>query len=632
MPMPEAGATSPTTTANLQPSLLEERRKWVKHDREVKLDVFLSVAEEVMLEVFEVGPPLPPSNMNAQEMLSTLDGHFQVFKFEAYHHAFCHFLNLHIDQYPSIEDFNQEFLITLEDLLDYGHPLSNVQACSAYFSKLRCTQNPWVAKKLEEWDNQTSEVGCADLIKESPPWSIIRPLATKSSQSFKVESIPEEYLEGSSGSESDVQSDLSDASTVSSISLHSRHASNSHMDTVQLQQATAQRQESIVTMHSQEITIRASAEDIAEVAQVSRNDIEVLPSSVILERGSSKSQVPGTSLSDEVEAVLPEWITTKNIEAQKSPPPYDRPLPPLPTQVPHTRGDDARSPSTAADRSSCNNSPRSSSTRYTLKLEPVPQAQTPLDVHPALRESPASAPIETSEALPAMDTTPLSYPFPGEYPARRPSISSPNLAIPWPCTPDLSPRPHSSRAALPFHQAPSPPPSQTPALARTPVQRLQSQSQSQSPSQSQSQSQLQSQSQSSPISRAQEVNNQDHDHDHDVIIGPNASDISLPLQGTHDSAWDYLYESKGGYLITPDQCISPISMSSPVRTPPVYEDMIVVVPRRQHRKTASLDLVSRLSGVEDEGAKRHRKKKSWSVGVNVNLARFSSGKGVKEIV
>jgi hypothetical protein len=207
MPMPEAGATSPTTkTTNIQPSLLQERRSWVKCDREVKLDIFLSLSEEVMQEVFEVGPPLPPSNLNAQQMLQALDEHFAIFKFEAYHHVFCHFLNLHIDQYPSIEDFNQEFLATLEDLLDHGHPLSNIQACSAYFSKLRCTQNPWVAQKLEEWDAQTGEIECIDLLKDSPPWSIIRPLATKPSQNFHVESIPEEYLDNSSTSDNEVRS------------------------------------------------------------------------------------------------------------------------------------------------------------------------------------------------------------------------------------------------------------------------------------------------------------------------------------------------------------------------------------------------------------------------------------------
>jgi hypothetical protein len=50
--------------------------------------------------------------------------------------------------------------------------------------------------------------------------------------------------------------------------------------------------------------------------------------------------------------------------------------------------------------------------------------------------------------------------------------------------------------------------------------------------------------------------------------------------------------------------------------------------------------MARLSGdsgveggeAEKAKAKGHRKKKSWSVGVNVNLARFSAGKGVREII
>jgi hypothetical protein len=205
MPMPAPNPSSSTTNNNksndVQPGLLEERRAWVRQDREVKLDVFLSLAEEVMDEVFEVGPPLPPSNCNAQEMMKALDEHFEAFSFERYHHAFCHFLNLHIDQYATIEDFNKEFSTVLEDLLDYGHPLSNTQACSAYFSKLRCTQNPWVAKKLEELDAQAREPEIYDLMQESPPWSCIKPLATKSSQIFHLshrEPTAEEYREGSS--------------------------------------------------------------------------------------------------------------------------------------------------------------------------------------------------------------------------------------------------------------------------------------------------------------------------------------------------------------------------------------------------------------------------------------------------
>ncbi|CAN9135885.1 unnamed protein product [Alternaria alternata] len=179
MPMPSprlASSICVTETKDMQPGLLEERRSWVRKDREVKLDIFLSLAEEVMLELFEVGPPLPPSNFSSQEILEALDERFNVFSFSGYHHAFCHFLNLHIDQYASIEDFNNEFTTVLEDLIDYGHPLSNTQACSAYFSKLRCTQNPWVAKKLEDWDMLPAMPDIYNLMQESPPWACIRPL------------------------------------------------------------------------------------------------------------------------------------------------------------------------------------------------------------------------------------------------------------------------------------------------------------------------------------------------------------------------------------------------------------------------------------------------------------------------
>ncbi|KAF2125149.1 hypothetical protein P153DRAFT_300842, partial [Dothidotthia symphoricarpi CBS 119687] len=195
MPMPKAGPDFispivPTTT--LQPSLLQERRAWVRQDREVKLDIFLSLAEEVIQEVFEVGPPLPPSNLNAKEILDALDERFAVFRFEDYHHAFCHFLNLHIDQCATLEQFNAEFQAALQDLMDYGHPLSNTQACSAYFSKLRCTQNAWVAKKLEWWDTQASEPELLDLMNESPSWSIVRSLGNKPTTTTRTASIPEE--------------------------------------------------------------------------------------------------------------------------------------------------------------------------------------------------------------------------------------------------------------------------------------------------------------------------------------------------------------------------------------------------------------------------------------------------------
>lgn len=313
--MPEAAANSPKSISDPQPSLLDERRDWVKHDREAKLDIFLSLSEDVMQEVLDVGPPLPPSNLNAREMLETLDERFAVFKFEAYHHAFCHFLNLHIDQFPSLTEFNQEFSMTLEDLLDHGHPLSNVQACSAYFSKLRCTQNPWVAKKLEEWDSQPKEPHYTDLLRESPPWSIIRPLAMKPSQNFQVDSINEEQSEDSSVSDSDIPSDSSDASTTSSISLHSRNTSNTSLKPQELQNINAERKESIATTQSQEITILAKPEDIAEVKSEAPRDEP------------ANNQFAEKLLTNNFETPLPDWLSSKKSVARPPGPlPIDRPL------------------------------------------------------------------------------------------------------------------------------------------------------------------------------------------------------------------------------------------------------------------------------------------------------------------
>jgi hypothetical protein len=84
-----------------------------------------------------------------------------------------------------------------------------------------------------------------------------------------------------------------------------------------------------------------------------------------------------------------------------------------------------------------------------------------------------------------------------------------------------------------------------------------------------------------------------HDDLH-LHLHPSSSDFSLPLQGTHDSAWDYLYEAKGGYLVT--------------REPS---------PRRSGDETA-----------------RRCKKRSWGKGValKLDLARFSAGKGVREMI
>ncbi|KAH6611960.1 hypothetical protein C7974DRAFT_293811, partial [Boeremia exigua] len=183
MPMPK----SPRASNTVQPTLLDERKAWVRQDREVKLDIFLSVSEEVMEEVLHAGPPLPPSNMSAQQMMAALDQRFATFRFNDYHHAFCHFLNLHMDSYDSLADFNFEFKTTLEDLRDYGHPLSNVQACSAYFSKLRCTQNPWVAQKLETWETSTTVPKLEDLMKEPIPWTF-KPSSADNSTFLETES------------------------------------------------------------------------------------------------------------------------------------------------------------------------------------------------------------------------------------------------------------------------------------------------------------------------------------------------------------------------------------------------------------------------------------------------------------
>ncbi|KAF2475628.1 uncharacterized protein BDR25DRAFT_300654 [Lindgomyces ingoldianus] len=227
MPMPTQGPNffAPTSTPEPQPELLEERRAWSRKDRDVKLDIFLSVADDIKLDVFEVGPALPPPGMSALEMIQALDGRFEEFKFEDYHHAFCHFLNLHIDQYGSLGDFNIEFVATLEDLLDHGYPLDNVQACSAYFSKMRCTQNPWVVKKLNEWDTLATPPLLADLIKDCPPWHVIKPLALKAPSQPTSESYSEDLAESQGEEElsEDAASISSDSSREQEITVHASY-------------------------------------------------------------------------------------------------------------------------------------------------------------------------------------------------------------------------------------------------------------------------------------------------------------------------------------------------------------------------------------------------------------------------
>ncbi|CAG5145112.1 uncharacterized protein ALTATR162_LOCUS1655 [Alternaria atra] len=306
MPMPGprlASTISVRETKDMQPSLLEERRSWVRRGREVKLDIFLSLAEEVMLELFEVGPPLPPSNYSSQEILQALDERFTVFNFSGYHHAFCHFLNLHIDQYASIEDFNSEFTTVLEDLTDYGHPLSNTQACSAYFSKLRCTQNPWVAKKLDEWDTLPAVPDIYELMRESLPWACIRPLR-KSSQSLPAPPISEDHLGDTwSHLHSEIPG-LSDSKTASSDGSHSRQLSK---------QVT----------HSQMIDGQVSNEDIELDPQDLREAIEKLLTSAEAEHSSLKIDALATSV-----CATPDWL---NAQQKVAPRTLSIPGPPPPT-------------------------------------------------------------------------------------------------------------------------------------------------------------------------------------------------------------------------------------------------------------------------------------------------------------
>lgn len=433
MPMPEAGPNffAPVTSTNPQPQLLEERRAWVKKDRDVKLDLFLSVADDIKLEVFEVGPPLPPSSMSAKEMLEALDERFASFKFEEYHHVFCHFLNLHIDEFSNLEDFNAEFQATLDDLLDHGQPMSNAQACSAYFSKLRCTQNPWVAKKLKEWD--TTEPRLAELMKDSPPWVVIRPLTTKpSSQQSVPESIPEEKLVEtpvhSDGEET--PSEHSEVATVSSKSSHSRQSSRS-------------------TSHSQEITVHASYEDLTELDAFPNVPAGKLPA------------VP-----------IPKRLSSKNSISKIAPlPPINRPLPPLPP--------DAEKFKSSSKPNSRTGSPNPSATPKTsleisLKV-PTPPASsssrptTPQaleQIHPALRPSPSTPPTAIHPALrpstanasspSASGSSHISSAMRPKTPSLTPPIiqsdflsSSPNLNLTLPSTTfDLNKRPQSSRSAI----------------------------------------------------------------------------------------------------------------------------------------------------------------------------------------
>jgi hypothetical protein len=687
MPMPEAGPNFMSQDApntNSQPSLLEERRAWVRQDREVKLDIFLSLAEEVMLEVFEVGPPLPPSNVNAQELLKELDERFAVFEFEAYHHAFCHFLNLHIDHYPSIEEFNQEFAATLEDLLDHGHQLSNIQACSAYFSKMRCTQNPWVVKKIAEWDTRTEEIKVIDLLKESPPWPVIRPPATKSSQTFQSDAIPDEYLD-SSASDSDTLSERSDTSTVSTVSLDSQQIPEHTMPMMNHQDPFP----STVTTPFQEITIQIAPEHIAEFdPQVISEECEKPLAFTIPDRGSSMNRVPGTPTEELKRSPMerPNWLTAKKSLARRPVPPrHDRPLPALPLQVLGTREPDLRARSASphiftAMRNVSQTSltastpshaaPTSAAAQSTsLRLEtthPVLRPRTPTtppnDVHPALRANTAvitpTTAVERSPMHPALrPKSPRAEAYSAIAPSSPPKpvyidIPSPKLAMPWPYSPDATERRVSPPAPK---QETSPSPSASSPQIDVP------------------------QFPSPPSSKPNPTSTDDDSHPFLHRTSSSTSELSLPLQGARNSAWNYLYESKGGYLVKPTSAHPSTSLPSlDTADPPgsrllaALDDTAPLVPstslsqdvvlteRLPHRavvKASSLDLAARRSGEEaisrssDDSMTRsseqrkkqkQRRRRGWSVNMNmklssvnlanVNLARFSTSRGVKEII
>ncbi|KAF9694107.1 hypothetical protein EKO04_007847 [Ascochyta lentis] len=582
MPMPKAGSrTGSPRTSNtaLQPSLLDERRAWVRQDREVKLDIFLSLSEEVMEEVLHASSPLPPSNMNAQEMLTALDRRFTAFRFEEYHHAFCHFLNLHMDQYSCLDDFNLEFRTTLEDLRDYGHPLSNIQACSAYFSKLRCTQNPWVVQKLEEWDTQSPSPKLEDLMKQSIPWTF-KPSTANSSPNLKTESIPEDLVDDSS-SQSDT--DGSSISTSSSPSkLHSRQTSNT----------------TAITTHSLEITIHASSEDVAQAIHLPR--------------------LPATRYTP---AALPSQLSPKKSMPLMAPlPPINRPLPPLPKHILHA-SPRARSasprimvPSPKANISSPKSSAKSTQSPNPqtpcLRLEtthpslrpksptlldhkefgpkPAPSPITPGEtkVHPALRQAIAPTALSTTMTSTTLRVTP---PLPSQVFGLDQSI-----AVPWPNTPD---RPTSSRADLPSGQTQR----EVPALDA--FTRLRAMSGASSTT-------------SLPLTGTR------------AISPPRLQDRPL-LKSTNTNTSPPLGSASPPKVLqgrTPTfESLGVPRCSSPDR----FDGEKIERSSRPVR-----GLVARLSGdsleVKEEKDLRKARKKSWSMGVS--LGRFGPGKGVREIV
>ncbi|KAF9734736.1 hypothetical protein PMIN03_012288 [Paraphaeosphaeria minitans] len=438
MPMPGAGPNffSPVSQLDMQTTLLEDRKAWVKKDREVKLDIFLSVSDDIKLEVFEVGPPLPPMSMNAKEMLEALDEHYGGFKFEDYHHVFCHFLNLHIDQYTNIEEFNAEFQATLEDLLDHGHPLSNMQACSAYFSKLRCTQNPWVAKQIKVWDSRDNEPQLAQLMQQSPPWSIIRPLtmSTKatSTYAFVPVSIPEEPPMDTPPMDTPPHSDSEDTPSERSVS------------TISSSKPSHSRDSSNATQRSQEITIHASYEDLTEL------QLQAFPE--------VPTGIPALTH-------IPKRISSISKLSLQSLPPMNRPLPPIPATNARSRSASPTITTPSKPRSKQSSKPPSRLSSPTTSLpgleqthpalrSPLPRASTfeptvtpeQLDLYPQARQpSPSSPPFQPSYTAPELQADVPSAHIAAVMRALTPS-PPPTITLLPPVSPET--RPTSPRSAV----------------------------------------------------------------------------------------------------------------------------------------------------------------------------------------
>lgn len=516
--------------------------------------------------------------MNAQQMLAALDRRFTSFKFEDYHHAFCHFLNLHIDSYASLEEFNFEFQTTVEDLRDYGHPLTNVQACSAYFSKLRCTQNPWVAKKLESWESQASTPKLEDLMKEAIPWKF-KPATPHATPKLQAESIPEELVEDTS-SQSDTDSSLSTASSHSK--LHSRQTSNT----------------TAITTHSLEITIHASSEDIAQITSLPR--------------------LPATRYNP---ADTPYALAPKKSMPLMAPlPPMNRPLPPIPKHILHT-SPRARSASPRIMVPSPKTHISSPKTSAKSTTQPPPQPQTPSlrleTVHPTLRpRSPslldqkeygtqpaAPSPITPTETKvhPALRVTPpLPSAFFGDQQQQQHEANAP---VPWPCTPD---RPTSARNSEQTQKMP-----ELDALTR-----LRAMSGASSTT-------------SLPLlSSGGRAVSPPRLQDRPLLRRDGSSPPLLSGAFAHSPPQTFTSRINSGDSLAPPSRTPTFESLGVPRAGELEREGVTGGTGIERSRSPVRELVARLSGESAGGEERKRgeRKKSWSLG------RFGAGKGVREIV